>query len=403
MPLFQPYQGFATIAKLDYGHPKPEFSLILVPDNWSDLVGLLAVPYELLRKARQTFTIDPSAQDHYWDVYGPLTIILDPLTVPSRSSAEALRIIALAVEKRGSHFDGMAAAIRALIPQWQSIGHDSWRTTLINSCAPSRDNAKILCPGFFLVEYALITRVMVVRYIPPAVPAPYFVDNITPITFSDFLVDLHVGTTTDPPNPREAFMHFDLKSATDPAYTSENVAIMKAQFAVDYITSPTETLKGVAELANGRIDKSGNIMPDYHYTAAKFGRNGQVTKPVGVQTPTDATGINMGLISTPLLSNGGQPLFERINGDYDPTVILESVDPWASDWIWKHVPGQIPYNIDGRFPIDVSIPQEPLNSGDDEVPQPCALIYVTLHNGTGQWVIDPSSLLLKNYYAPTVP
>lgn len=396
MPITQPYAGYATIVKLDYGHQDPEFSLILVPDRWSDLVELLELPYEYLRKARQTFTHDSSASDHYWDVYGPLTIILDPLTVPSRTSAEGLRVLSTAVRQRGGIFTAVANNLDGLIPNWQARTHFDWKDQVQVACKPVDGVAKtdIPCPGFFVVEYALVTRVMVIRYVPPALHPTYFKNSITPVTFSDFLVNLPSGAA----KPREAFMHFDLINPKE-SYTPQNVALMKAQFAADYVVDPIETLKSVTKLTNARIEMGGASFR-YHYTAAMYGRSADLTKPVGVQQPANASTF---LVDSKPVVGSVDPVFTRINGDYDPTVILESVDPWASDWIWTHVPCVNPYNIDGRFPTHAKNQLPQLMSGGSDSPQPCALIYVTMGDGSGQWVIDPSSLLLKNYFAPTIP
>lgn len=419
MPISQQiptYEGFGAIVPLDYGHEehKEEHSLLLVPDDWDSLPYLLAMPFKFLEKARARFFFNESTENYLWETLGPISIILDPLTVPSRASAEGLRTLAamlsLKHERRcgcgeDSIYGEVSESIRNVIPQWQGLNHEDWREKVIEACSEPGQP----CRGFYLVEYALLTRVMVVRYVPPALSIyehnPFYNDNITSVTFSDFLHGLGAHFL-----PRTAYMHFDLKPNDDQlklvphneGYSHWSAARMKAEFAVDYIMDPLWTLGRLC--VPGKRLMKGKAKFDYNYASATFGADGttlSITKTSDAQEGSDFP-----------VTEHEKPRLDRINGDYDPTVILESVDPWANGWLWKQVPIDLP-------PSDQQDPQkedlsddnentndrvfQPMNDDgpDDDVPLPCILIYITV-NGEGQWVIDPSSTLVKNYVAPTM-
>lgn len=418
MPISQQiptYEGFGAIVPLDYGHEghKEEHSLLLVPDDWDSLPYLLAMPFRFLESARSRFFFDGTTDPYKWDTLGPISIILDPLTVPSRASAEGLRMLAamlaLKHEKRcgcgeDSIYGHVSESIRNVIPQWQGLNHEDWREKVIEACSEPGQP----CRGYFLVEYALLTRVMVIRYVPPALSLyehrPFYDDNITAVTFSDFLHGLGANFL-----PRTAYMHFDLKPNDDQlkrvpqneGYSHWSAARMKAEFAVDYIMGPLWTL-GRLCVPEDRLIK-GKAKYDYHYASATFAQDGST---LSISDTSDAQTDP----KFPVTDNK-QPRLDRINGNYDPTVILESVDPWANGWLWDQVPKQMP-------PSDQQNPQQEADDDgnenervfrrmsddgpDDDVPLPCVLIYITV-NGEGQWVIDPSSTLVKNYVAPTIP
>lgn len=373
LPL-QPFVGYSALVTLDYGHlgQKPEHSLIVIPNSWSDLRALLTFPFEYLLKAKVSYTIAKELRQYLWDPYGPLTIILDPLTNPSRANADALRHLAIAFDLRAAtevEFVGKSATLHGLIDNPSKTSQSAWRTALMTIFNGS-------CPGFFMIEYALYTRVMIVRYIPPSTYKSVYDDAITPVTISDFSDYDHKGQ-------RPGFMHFDLKKLDSNtklpvAYTHQNVASLKADFVVDYITNHVQLLNTLCDSSKITFVQ-GSAARDFTYCDVNyFKSNGDLAE----QVPQKASAI-------PSLVNTSKLNLVQAKGNTDPRVVMESVDPWADGRVWNDKPKM------GRF---APVPTTP--NGD--IPHPCILIYVII-NGQGMWVIDPDSATAKNYVAPYMP
>lgn len=374
-----PYAGSGTIVPLDYGHSgyPPEHSVLLVPDNWSSLVELLQYPFDFLVDAKLRFGKHVSTNPFSWDSVGPMTIILEPLTNLTRQNAESLHALALAAEIRSPgnpHYNAMANALRALIPQWKTKTPEKWRGDLIKACT-FPDGMVTKCKGYFLVEYALYTRVIVIRYIPPSpAPPPIYMDVVTAVTFSDFL--------STKPFPRPALMHFDLKSGVDqngtyPPYTHASVARLKAQFVVDYVSDPKATLERLCD-PNGQKLIKGLAKYAYSYCAASFAR---VPNKLIMQAQANAEASTVfDVVDNLRKVNVKKPTS-------DPTVIMESVDPWADGRVWTDKPRT------GKF-------SKPPSTPTDDAPHPCILIWVVV-DGVGSWQLDLQSTLAKNYVAPS--
>lgn len=397
------FTGYGAIVPLDYGHPghEPEHSLLLMSDDWASLVQLIAAPFQFLEKAREDFTFDTTTQDFKWDVPGPLTIILEPLTTPTRASVDGLRAISAALNLRRlerpaaaqPELMGPITKLSPLISNWQDFTPRKWRKDVLDAFTLNGKRK-----GFYLVEFALVTRVMVIRYVTPDVfqfPNHFYQQQITAVTFSDFLKGL-AGAFV----PRNAFMHFDLLPR-DRDFSHGQVALMKAQFAVDYIMGPCRTIGRLCNPTLKTLDKQV-ALHDYFYGSAMFANTYSTLTNKMTITPT----TNGEQAPDFPAMEDRQPIIDR---DYhDPTLILESVDPWADGWIWESVP--LFRNSNERRRIDRR-PREafsgrgksdPLAKTDEDPanPVPCVLIYITV-NGQGQYVIDPSSALVKNYVAPT--
>lgn len=173
--LDQPFQGRAAFVPLDYGS-RYEHSVLVVPDRWDDLFTLLYAPKAFLAWVREGFQSTPSfrsdagEEEIEWLLNSPATVVLSPF------------------DARGSE-------------------------------------SLLAGPGSFLLEFALETSVLIVRYVPPAQPRRRYLGGITPATLSSV-----EGT-------RLNFTHFDVDFGDE--HTFERVARLRAEIAVDLLEDPT--------------------------------------------------------------------------------------------------------------------------------------------------------------------
>lgn len=223
----QLYKGKASVIPLDYAS-RYEYSIVLQPDNWDDMHALIKSPAEFLEWARLSFSQTPAftvqgQSVQQWLTRAPLTIVVSPLTIPTTSNFAWLSVLGIDNASEmysldpGKYADSVMAQATSLFPTEGPRGNP-------------RGKHWMGCRGVFIAEFALLTRVLNIFYLPPTFPpktyAPrWYLRQITPLTISK------LGNT------KLTLLHFDVDFGGK--WTHQDVADARASLTMDYIENPS--------------------------------------------------------------------------------------------------------------------------------------------------------------------
>lgn len=208
---------YATIVPLDYEQGREEFAVVFVCHDWSELTCLLEDPECYLKKKGEKFgqkPVDNPGGAIPWEVQSPVTILFEW----AGSNPDALRHTLASATQLQSAPNAVSENIGALDV-----------SSFIDQAPKVRAELDtIFAVGVFIVDFAVRTRTITVRYHPPVSSSSAPID-------SDALTD----STLVPQGPQEAgyaaSLHFDIG----------DTAAQRAGFVVKYLEDQAGTLTKV--------------------------------------------------------------------------------------------------------------------------------------------------------------
>ena len=369
MPTIDPNtEGLGAFVTLDYTtidfKTRYEHAIVLIPKNWDSMYELIRAPGSFVEMYRQAYSLTPEHKHNgvpsrVWDLKGPVTIIIEPLTVPSPANVAILNslvnlypglVAATAnwADRTPRQFlTDILAAVNSPAPvSWNLNG---WVTeskgTSGTTDIPITKNISRF-PLQYVAEFALKTRTLTIKYIPRPAPLVPTMKFSLPITL----------TTINPvQNTDLTFTHFDADFGNSKSIAA--VADARAKFAMDFIVDPA--------FMNNLILDQRVIQSTAPSMATNVAASLTVTQPKATpdKSPLKYKGIGI------TFSSSG-PTY------YQSRVVIDSVWPFPDN---THVPAS------------------------EAVPPLCFLVsghYVLIN---GVWYIETAGILEKAYAPPTSP
>lgn len=385
--------GTGAFVLLDYSTTnntdRNEHCVVFLPDSWGSLHELMRAPAAFMDNVLRAYTEVKDVTGSkvtQWPFAAPITIHIEPLTSPSPTNIAMLTALSglyplfkNALEHindesfslstfRQLVIDG--AKVKASPAELQKLAdrHRSMLKSMVQTNGSSGQSQNqgtsggpssgpggwiaedfeepALLPNltelYFVIEYALNTRVLSVKYIPQPPRAStdtnrrYFYRRLTDVTVNP------VGLTA------AQFIHFDMEFEPGER-THMLVAEERANLAMEYLEHPAllNHIVGAAAVHLGTTQKL-----TYHLLSADLTTTGHELK------------------QKDKLGNPAGPVF-TIPAGFDPTVILDSVLP-------------DPSNLPTGVYDPTNVPQ-----GTDPVAPPCTVVYYV--NGV------PYYIIIKNY------
>ena len=173
----------ATIVPLDYGGGRVENSVLYFSDEWDGLKDLLVDPVDRVAQLERSFG-QHIGDKHPFKLESPTTVVLDHVLSRFEFLAQMAGFLSIDIPLSESKIDALAHRLRDRFPG-----------------------------GCFLVEFAIETHILRIRYLPPAnVGNPHFTDPIMQPTLAlvegTTLGDLHFDIKGDPTRRAELVMDF---------------------------------------------------------------------------------------------------------------------------------------------------------------------------------------------------
>ncbi len=298
--------GIGTFVTLDYGvnvQSRNEYAVMLLSDNWASLRDLLYDPQAFVDAWRQRYTWTPTMTFESgtstksmpdWKLVGPITIQIEPLTVPTPSNLLLLSGLTsmypelktvIAAGALGNQ-DFAAKLTKALVPAAPSAPRVR-RSNPMNLAPMRAANPVTLdsCttepppkPLAYIVEFAVLTRIMTIKYVPQPETSPRWFEaigtfeqqrgNPSAKTKDDFTgINLNNVAGTD-----LTFMHFDI--AFDELvrpHTHDDVSRRRADFVMSYLEKfdffmAMKRPSDVATLATLKPDDNNHVLDQPGYT-----------------------------------------------------------------------------------------------------------------------------------------
>ena len=289
---------------LDYGPGRLEHSIILHPDDFESMVDLIYAPGPFVEDAKARYIIDASSQSDDlrklpWQFHkGYLTIVIEPLTVPTQSTIASLMRYSTIYPLFAAAVDYYFSEGGAPAAETMAVKQEKFKNQVVTAATPSTGKT---FAGAYFAEFALDTNILMIKYItPPADSGTVrrYQNKITPVT-NNWLAK----TTTK-------FLHFDLvipKGIKGGPTRHMNSALLRAQLAVDYICDPMV----VQELVANHVHVAPSGGNKYFDASAPM-----VRTPLG--------NGNLATLSQTITSKGVVP--DLTKPRIDPTVVIDSVE-----------------------------------------------------------------------------
>jgi hypothetical protein len=362
-------EGLGSYVFLDYDN-RFEHAILMLGKNWESLHELLRAPGLFVEAWRNSYNSVNGTPNHYhlgykskvWGFEAPITIILEPLTIPIPANANTL--IAL---------NTLYPGLRAIGEKWNTTTPNKFHFKIVNALTGSLNWDPI--PGYagvanpinvepfilqYVAEFALQTRTLTIRYVPRDGSKNF------PVTTGRLQKGITTITINSVGNTDLTFLHFDVEFPK--GFTAFDVADARASFAVDFISNPNfinqvpspGTLFSIAPL---RGNLSSNSLPDL-----------STYPPVTFQNPWPSTNfVAPSKKSQPSIVGMGKERGTR-KGAFRGRVTIDSVWPDPSHPFIKKIPKN-----DG---VPGSMVSEP-------VPPLCALLTATAYTSGGVTLVGP--------------
>lgn len=339
--------GRAALVPLDYG-TRYEHAVIFISDDWESLHALIKAPKPFFDAVRGSFTSTPNigttANPYFaWDFQGPVTILIEPLTVSSSSSHELLLAFA----------QGRPQMQKWFIPD-SDIAPSDYRSAVMDFCTDDPD------PIRYMAEFALETRVLTIRYVPQlAGSIRRFQNRITPAT-----MNYVEGTSL-------TLLHFDM-DFSQPAYdqgpskvepTFMCRAARKADFVMDYLEYAID-----GEGRHTRVPFLQHLFganPEQVWwqaagSMASCGSDLSMSAPTSREAPTFKNGLDPVVVVDSVWPNvEPQATYADLNGTGDPEpeqpCVLYSLLGWDANNQPVYAPNS-PYYVPGRVVVKAYSP-----------------------------------------------
>lgn len=253
MPTLASAKGLGAFVPLDYSTNNGgrwEHAIVLLPQTWSSMYDLIYAPQTFAEAYRQGYGSTPfhnhfSLQKKDWAFRTPITVRIEPLTVPSPTNASIL-----------SSLDPLYPGLGAIANEWAITTPTDFLAAVLAVLAtyPDGETAKVdavespralkkpkpvwtltgtgaVQPMYrlqYIAEYAIRTRTLSIYYIPRATPlSQYRLSPAYSFTTTTVTPVLNTGST---------FMHVDIDFG--PNKTPHNQADARARLATEFIIDP---------------------------------------------------------------------------------------------------------------------------------------------------------------------
>jgi hypothetical protein len=234
--------GLGAFVVLDYtldpNHPRFEHAIVVIP-HWNSMHALLTSPGFFMEQWRKRYLKTPplvptDTNPATWDFESPITIVIEPLNTPT--AANLMFLEALAPLYPG--FGGIASKllnvpkeVRPLsLKQFESAVKIAAAGPVMNSNWGS-SGASQPFPLRYIAEFALMTRTLTLRYLPPDQ------SDLTDILFDRPEDKITAITENKVQGTNLSFLHFDLVLPGEVVY-SEMMDI-RARFAINFLANTT--------------------------------------------------------------------------------------------------------------------------------------------------------------------
>lgn len=220
--------GLGAFVRLDY-NTNSEHAVVLLAKEWDSLAHFIYAPGVFIERWRAGYDDTPEHMhlkypSKAWELEGPVTFNIEPLTVPT--SSNAMKLGSLAPLYNG---------LKTVAQNWYSTPPEKFLNDTIGAIRAlpaSWDLGTLGVAGTdpfefaYIAEFAIKTRTITIKYIPRQHErGMYKHEKLTTMTINKvILTDLN-------------FIHFDIH-IPDNIRDRHTIALERAIFAVDYLTNP---------------------------------------------------------------------------------------------------------------------------------------------------------------------
>ena len=325
---FTPDQdGLGAFVILDYSvdalHPRHEHAVVLLPEHWNSLYDLIRAPGNFMEMWRNRYSstpkINPMSQvPTPWHFKGPITIVIEPLTIPSPSCLVLLESLSTLYPAYKSIVDSSLtepAAFKQLVIEGasanklpkksktkQATEYDNWISTGSNPF-----------PLQYVAEFALLTHTLTIWYIPRDLTGNL---NSKGEIFYDNLDDQITAITENiVDQTRLSLLHFDLVMPANVSFSEMNDK--RTRFAINLMADYEYLLNNVPIVKNSEIGKPYQNALFLNANTSFQASSAQLSLHESSPSQYDSTDKDI------------RPLFSSVLG---PTrIVMDSVLPFPTD------------------------------------------------------------------------
>ena len=267
------HSGLGAFVTLDYTTINKtgrfEHAILLLPQTRDSMYELIRAPGVFVEAFRGRYKSTPKHYHNvmaskWWQFAKPITISIEPLTIPSPSNAMTLSALS-------TLYPGFAA----IADNWKVTTPSEFLSQVLEASRPASGGVSIgykECKAWpsqgalspknpfplqYVAEFALKTRTITIKYVPDSTRSSKWQFNY-PITLS---------TINPVQNTNLTFLHFDADFGNGSNHTYASVADARAKFALDYITDPS-FIDGLTKPTY--VDSHGNSVGDGMISKAPF-------------------------------------------------------------------------------------------------------------------------------------
>lgn len=382
--------GLGAFVRLDY-NTNSEHAIVLMAEKWESLYDFIYAPGQFIEMWRNGYDQTPEHkhlkfQSRIWELEGPITFIIEPITIPSASNAVTL-----------ASLEPLYHGLQAVAAAWKTTTPEKFLnkvTGIVEAAATSWDP---LPPGFvesdlfppikrksfafaYIAEFAIKTRTVTIKYIPRK-------DQTLKYT--------HLPLTTMTVNQVRYtnlyFVHFDLHFLNN-QYTRTDLADARAKFAIEFLQDPS-FINNVSQVTGIPVQSKKGAAPMLPNMTGKVLQE-----------------FNPNPAKRPYIKG------EAVSGRYQPRLVIDSVwpdpaNPKYGDHLKeieehrKHDAHLGSKNLEKfRHQRVGDVGEPPLPAWETEMPQLCVLLQALIESGETHINFEGTYMtmeaLIKAYTSP---